>query len=154
VAKDILGWFPRQRGADSQRHGLLHAAPAGYVQRISAPRTRNGSRSGRISRNYLRFVYSVANVATVARVSGLRAFLRFTPEAGYNGYIGYKPVDQDVLGRTPPPMRRRQPRQRHIARHLGAPCKPATDKGSMRREHVRSPVLAAPAQIIDLMCNL
>jgi len=102
VAKDILGWFPRQRGADSQRHGLLHAAPAGYVQRISAPRTRNGSRSGRISRNYLRFVYSVANVATVARVSGLRAFLRFTPEAGYNGYIGYKPVDQDVLGRAPP----------------------------------------------------
>ena len=52
------------------------------------------------------------------------------------------------------PMRRRQPGPRHIARRAGAPCKPATDEGSVRHEHVRSPVLVASAQIIDLMCNL
>ena len=105
-ATRVIGRAPPKLGEHSLDQGTLRTARARRARwlqrRISARRTRNASRSGRISLNYILFVYFVANVANVARASGSRAFLRFTPEAGYNGYIGYKPGDQDVLGRAPP----------------------------------------------------
>jgi len=55
----------------------------------------------RIGSNQAKSSALCVSVTGVARVAGSRAFSQFTAEAGYNGYIGYKPVNKDVLEQAP-----------------------------------------------------